>query len=213
MFRSLTAISIAFAATSVASAGLWVVDRDGNHDFNSVQDAFGDVRLQDGDILRILTGTYGGFDTGDKVVTIEPGNSPGIVYLTGNSRVRASATTNFEIAGLNSGLTSGPVEFDQFIVSGNMNYEGTLGIRLTNGFAPAYGQSWALIQASGTIAFTGITTLPALQDGLSWNIQVVSGSSVFGSGGASLVASVVPAPGAAALVGLAGLATSRRRRA
>lgn len=213
MFRSLAAVSLALAASSVASAGLWVVGHDGNPDFNSVQDAFGDVRLQDGDILRILSGSYGGFDTGDKAVTIEPGNSPGIVQFSGNVRVRGNSTTNFEIAGHNSGLIAGPVEFDQFIVAGNVNYEGTLGIRLTNGFTPANGDAWALIQASGTIAFSGMTNLPSLGNGLSWNIQVLSGSSVFGSAGSSLVASVVPAPGAAALVGLAGLATTRRRRA
>lgn len=213
MFRSLAVVSLALATSSVASAGLWVVDSDGNHDFSSVQDAFGDVRLQDGDILRILSGTYGGFDTGDKAVTIEPGNSPGIVEFFGNVRVRSYSTTNFEISGLGSGLTSGPVEFDQFIVSGDVNYEGTLAIRLTNGFTPVNGDSWALIQASGSIAFSGLTQLPALGEGLNWNVQVLSGSSVFGSGGASLVASVVPAPGAAALLGMAGLATSRRRRA
>lgn len=80
------------------------------------------------------------------------------------------------------------------------------------GFSPVYGDSFKLIQAGGTISFTGVTSLPALSGGLSWDVQVVSGSDRFGSG-AMLVANVVPAPGAAALVGLAGLTLSRRRRA
>lgn len=209
MLRSLTTVSLAFAATSAASAGFWTVGNTGGQDFYNVQDAFGDVRLQDGDVVHILSGSYDGFDTGDKAVTLEPGNSPGILYFSSNVRVRSSATTNFEIAGLNPSTP----DFDQFIVTGNVSYEGTLGIRLTNGFTPAFGNSWALIQASGTISFTGVTNFPALQSGLSWSMQVVSGSSAFGSTGSSLIVSVVPAPGAAALVGLAGLVTTRRRRA
>jgi hypothetical protein len=68
------------------------------------------------------------------------------------------------------------------------------------------------VQASGTINFSGLSNLPTLSGGLNWDVQVVSGSSEFGASGSSLVVSVVPAPGAAALVGLAGLATARRRR-
>jgi hypothetical protein len=75
-----------------------------------------------------------------------------------------------------------------------------------------FGDSWALIQAGGTISFSGLTDLPQLDGGLSWNVQVVSGSSEFGPTGSSLVVSVVPTPGALALVALAGLITNRRRR-
>ncbi|MFM7808618.1 MAG: hypothetical protein ACKPEA_11950 [Planctomycetota bacterium] len=212
MFRSLSIVSLSLIAASNASAGVWVVGQSGPNDFYTVNDALGDVRVTDGDVLRILTGTYGGFDTGDKALTIEPGNSPGIVNIVGNMRVRPTSTVNFELAGYDNGHVSGVPQFDQFIVTGNVSYEGTLGIRLTGGFSPVYGDSFKLIQAGGTISFTGVTSLPALSGGLSWDVQVVSGSDRFGSG-AMLVANVVPAPGAAALVGLAGLATSRRRRA
>jgi MYXO-CTERM domain-containing protein len=94
-----------------------------------------------------------------------------------------------------------------------VNYQGTLAVRLTNSFSPSLGDSWALIQSGGTITFSGLTSLPTLAGGLSWDVQVVSGSSEFGASGSSLVVSVVPAPSAAALVGLAGLVTTRRRRA
>jgi MYXO-CTERM domain-containing protein len=212
MIRSLSIVSLSLLASSNALAGLWTVGA-GNHDFFSVADAMGDGRVQDGDTIRILSGNYVGFDTGDKILTIEPGNSPGIVNFSGSIRVRSNSTTNFEIGGLNSGLVSGPAEFDQFIVNGNVNYEGTLGVVLYGGFTPSLGNSWALIQSSGTIFYSGLRNLPTLAGGLSWDVQVVSGSSQFGSSGSSLVVSVVPAPGAAALIGLAGLATSRRRRA
>jgi MYXO-CTERM domain-containing protein len=211
MFRSLAIVSLSVLASSNALAGIWTVGSD-NHDFFSVADAMGDGRVQSGDTIRILSGSYVGFDTGDKALTIEPGNSPGIVNFSGNVRVRANSMVNFEIGGLNSGLLSGPTEFDQFIVNGNVAYEGTLGVVFYGGFTPSLGNSWALIQASGNINFSGLQSLPALADGLNWNVQVVSGSSEFGASGSSLIVSVVPAPGAVALIGLAGLATTRRRR-
>jgi len=209
MFRSL---AISLLASTNALAGIWTVGA-GNHDFFSVADAMGDGRVQNGDTIRILSGSYVGFDTGDKLLTIEPGNSPGIVNFNGNVRVRANSTVNFEIGGLNSGLVSGPTEFDQFIVVGDVNFEGTLGVVLYGGYTPSLGNSWALVQASGTINFSGLSNLPTLSGGLNWDVQVVSGSSEFGASGSSLVVSVVPAPSAAALVGLAGLVTTRRRRA
>jgi len=66
MFRSLTIVSLSFLAASSASAGLWTVAPSG-HDFYSVADAMGDGRVHDGDPIRILSGSYVGFDTGDKL--------------------------------------------------------------------------------------------------------------------------------------------------
>ena len=211
MSRSLPIVLSALCAAAPAAADFWVVS-NGQGDFDSIASAMMDQRVRNGDTIRILSGTYGGFDTGSVGVTIEPGNSPGIVNFTGGVRVRSNSTVNFEIGGYNSGLSGGTPEFDQFIVAGNVLYEGALGIRLYNSFVPNLGDSWALIQASGSITFSGISDLPALANGLSWNLQVVPGSSEFGSGGSSLMATVVPAPSAAALVGLAGLVGGRRRR-
>ena len=215
MLRPLSAVALtSLALASSASAGLWVVGHGEDSHFYSVADAVGSVVVTDGDTIRVASGGYiGDFDTGSKTLTFEPGNSPGIVDVYGSMYVRPNSTVNFEIGGLNSGLVSGPTEFDQFIVNGNVLYEGTLSVVLYGGFSPSLGNSWALIQASGTINYAGLKSLPALSGGLSWDIQVVSGSSEFGASGSSLVVSVVPAPGAAALVGLAGVATSRRRRA
>jgi MYXO-CTERM domain-containing protein len=179
-----------------------------------VADAFGSAKVKDGDVVRVLSGGYmGDFDTGTKVLTIEPGNSPGIVDVFGNMFVRPNSTVNFEIGGYNSGLSGGNPQFDQFIVTGNVNFEGVVEITQTQGFMPSLGDSFAIIQSGGSMSFTGTTVLPSLSGGLSWQVAVVSGSSEFGASGHSMVASVVPAPGAAALVGLAGLVSSRRRRA
>jgi MYXO-CTERM domain-containing protein len=215
MLRPLSTVALtSLALASSASAGLWVVGHGDDSHFYSVADAVGSVVVSNGDTIRVASGGYiGDFDTGDKVLSFEPGNSPGIVDVYGSMYVRPNSTVNFEIGGFNSGLLAGNPDFDQFIVTGNVNYQGTLAVRLTNSFSPSLGDSWALIQAGGTISFSGITSLPALSGGLSWDVQVVGGSSEFGASGSSLVVSVVPAPGAAALIGLAGLATTRRRRA
>jgi hypothetical protein len=211
MSRCLPVFASVLSIAAPAAAEFWVIS---NHqgDFASIAAAMMDQRVRDGDTFRILSGSYEGFDTGDLAMNIEPGNSPGIVNFSGPVRVRSNSQVNFEIGGLNSGLPSGTPDFDQFIVNGNVLFEGRLGIRLVNAFSPSFGDSWALIQSSGSITFSGLTDLPTLSAGLSWNIAVVSGSSEFGGSGSSLVASVVPAPGAAALVGLAGIIGTRRRR-
>jgi MYXO-CTERM domain-containing protein len=215
MLRPLSAVALtSLALATAASADLWVVGHGTDSHFYSVADAVGSVIVTDGDTIRVASGGYiGDFDTGDKVLTFEPGNSPGIVDVYGGMYVRPNSTVNFEIGGFNTGLVAGTPDFDQFIVTGNVNYQGTLAVRLTNSFSPSLGDSWALIQSGGTITFSGLTSLPTLAGGLSWDVQVVSGSSEFGASGSSLVVSVVPAPSAAALVGLAGLVTTRRRRA
>ena len=158
-------------------------------------------------------GYIGDFDTGTKALTFTQAPALGIVDVFGNMNVRSNSNLNFQVGGYNSGLASGDPEFDQYIVTGNVNYAGRLTVQLINGLSPQLGDSWALIQAGGTISFSGTTAMPTLGGGLSWNVAVVSGSSEFGSGGSSLVISVVPAPSAFALVGLAGIVTSRRRRA
>ena len=72
-----------------------------------------------------------------------------------------------------------------------------------------------VIASSGSVAYTGTLNAPTLSAGLAWQVSV--GSSTFigaGYGGQSLFLNVVvvPAPGAAALIGLAGLVAGRRRR-
>ncbi|NBX25118.1 MAG: hypothetical protein EBQ99_03580 [Planctomycetes bacterium] len=201
------------ALAPLAHAGVtWTVGSDAGYDFYNIHTAVSDTRVQNGDSIRIFSGGYLGFDSGEKALRFEPGNSPGIVDVFGNMFLRQNSSINFEIGGYNSGLSSGAPDFDQFIVTGNVNLVGNLEITLYNGFAPNLGDSWAIVQAGGTINYTGVTSFPTLSGGLSWNIAVVPGSGEFGGSGSSLVVSVVPTPGAAALVGLAGLIGSRRRQ-
>jgi hypothetical protein len=81
MLRPLSAVSLVTLALSApAFAGLWTVGHGSQSDFYTVADAIGSVVVADGDTIRVASGGYiGDFDTGDKVLTFEPGNSPGIV--------------------------------------------------------------------------------------------------------------------------------------
>jgi hypothetical protein len=215
MLRSLPAVSsLALLVAGSASAAIWTVGPQSSANFFTLRDAVDSVMVLDGDTIAVSAAGYiGDFDTGSKVLSFTQAPALGIVDVLGNMQVRSNSNLTFQVGGYNSGLVSGDPEFDQYIVTGNVNYAGKLTVQLINGLSPHLGDSWALIQAGGTINFSGTSAMPALGGGLSWNVAVVSGSSEFGSTGSSLVISVVPAPGAFALIGLAGMVANRRRRA
>ena len=214
MLRPLFAVAIpaAFLAGAAQASVIWTVGPTASHHFSSIDQAVNDSRVMDGHTIHVQGSGYINFDSGSKALRFEPGYSPGIVDVFGQMFLRANSTINFEIGGYSSGLSGGSPQFDQFIVTGNADLQGGIEITLVGGFTPVLGDSWALIQAGGSITFSGVSILPALGSGLSWNVQVVSGSGEFGPSGSSLVATVVPTPGAAALVALAGVLASRRRR-
>lgn len=140
-------------------------------------------------------------------------NSASIYEVFGSVSIAPTSTATFNIGGRNSGLIgpSVPPEFDQFVVTGDFSLAGTLRIALFNDFVPVQGDSFTLVHALGDVTFSGVFTAPALADGLSWQVTVGSGG-MFGAEGSTLVASVVPAPGAIALLAAGGLASGSRRR-
>jgi len=140
-------------------------------------------------------------------------NSAAIYEIFGSVTVAPTSTATFNIGGRNSGLIgpSVPPEFDQFVVTGDFALAGTLRIALFNDFVPVLGDSFTLVHALGDVTFSGNFTAPTLGDGLSWQVAVGSGG-MFGAEGSTLVASVVPAPGAIALLAVGGLVSGGRRR-
>ena len=140
-------------------------------------------------------------------------SSAAIYEVFGSVSVAPTSTATFNIGGRNSGLIgpSVPPEFDQFVVTGDFSLAGTLRINLFNDFVPVLGDSFTLVHALGDVTFSGTFTAPALAGGLSWQVSVGSGG-MFGAEGSTLVASVVPAPGAVALLAVGGLASGGRRR-
>ncbi|MEI8375032.1 MAG: TIGR03790 family protein [Planctomycetota bacterium] len=130
-----------------------------------------------------------------------PGNSPGILHLSGNLILLAGAVMDFELDSPGNG-------YDQLDISGQATLNGTLNVTLFNGFAPSQGQSFDIFNFNGVpIGQFAQLNLPVLSSGLSWNT-----SSLYTTGEIS----VVPEPSTLALlgvsmIGLLGWAWRRRQ--
>ena len=143
------------------------------------------------------------------------GNSPGVIEVDGNLKVGANSTMVFELNGTDNSrvLTTGRVDYDTVLVDGNMILNGIFNVSLGSTFTPSVGNRFELAATSGSITWSGTLglhlSLPALTAGQSWSTTVESGGLL---GGQSLFITVVPAPGAVALLGAATLVGSGRRR-
>lgn len=131
---------------------------------------------------------------------IAPGSPLGGA-LTIDGNLTSTGTVTFELAGINYGL------FDQLVVSGLADLGGVIEIDLVNGFRPAVGNSFKLLDF-GSFADTGYTfdlTHAVLGGGLTWD---TSSFSINGT------ISVVPEPSSlvlALIASLAGVAVWRKR--
>ena len=160
---------------------------------------------------------YDAFDleSGPDGLDLVWGNSPGVIEVGGNLKVGANATMVFELTGTNNSraLTTGRVDYDTVLVYGNMILNGLFDVSLGSTFTPSVGNRFELAATSGSITWSGMLglhlSLPALTAGQSWSTTVESGGLL---GGQSLFVTVVPAPGAVALLGAATLVGGSRRR-
>jgi hypothetical protein len=96
------------------------------------------------------TGTYEGNFVNSGVLA--PGNSPGIISLTGDYSPTSTATHNFEVGGVAAS------QYDILNVSGNVNLNGTLNISLINGFTPSTSHELPIITGNiiGTFSTVNI---------------------------------------------------------
>ena len=154
-------------------------------------------------------------DSGADGLELIWGNSPGVIEVDGNLKVGANSTMVFELTGTNNSraLTTGRVDYDTVLVYGNMILNGLFDVSLGSTFTPSVGNRFELAATSGSITWSGMLglhlSLPALTAGQSWSTTVESGGLL---GGQSLFVTVVPAPGAVALLGAATLVGGSRRR-
>ena len=160
---------------------------------------------------------YDAFDleSGPDGLDLVWGNSPGVIEVGGNLKVGANATMVFELTGTNNSraLTTGRVDYDTVLVYGNMILNGVFDVTLGSTFTPSVGNRFELAATSGSITWSGTLglhlSLPTLTAGQSWSTTVESGGLL---GGQSLFVTVVPAPGATALLATAALIGNGRRR-
>jgi len=150
---------------------------------NDLITAGGTVIVQQGIVSG--NGTVSG-DVNNAGGTISPGNSPGLFQIDGDYLQGADGTLLIEIAGAKAG-----VDHDRFEVSGTAGLAGTLEIELLEGFDPAIGTSFDILDFGElTGAFDNII-LPDLAVGLDWET-----SSLYANGSLS----VVPEPSTAVLM-------------
>jgi hypothetical protein len=224
LFRiSMLLVPATLAAPALAGV-VTVTGPDAPAPFSQVSDAMAWISAQGGSnaySVHASAGRYQAFEVVDNA-TLTWGASPGVIDVGGNFRVRSSGQMLFELGGTSNANapTTGLVEYDTVLVDGgNVNYQGRLTISLVNGFVPLLGQSFQLIAATGSVTWdlaTAVLDAPALGGGLAWQVSVgpsTFGSPVgFGTFTNALFVTVVPTPGAAAMLGLAGFVGGGRRR-
>ena len=142
------------------------------------------------------------------------GNSPGVIEVGGNLRLGANSSMSFELTGTDNSraLTTGRVDYDTVLVYGTLTLNGLFDVTLGSTFTPSVGNRFELAATTGTIGWTGTLglhlSLPTLTAGQSWSTTIETGL----LGGQSLFVTVVPAPGAMALLGASTMIGNGRRR-
>lgn len=98
--------------------------------------------------------------------TVSPGNSPGTITIDGNYTQESSGTLSIEIGG-----TASDTEYDQLVVSGAANLNGTLDVSLINDFSPALGDSFTVLTYASQTGTFSTVNLPDLPTGLKWDVD------------------------------------------
>jgi hypothetical protein len=114
------------------------------------------------------TGAYGVVNVFDGGI-YAPGSSPGISTASAVTFDNAPFTSGgpalqIEIAGTAEGTL-----YDRLHVTGQLSLGGTLQVALTNGFSPAAGNSFDILNWGSLAGTFAALQLPALDEGLSWN--------------------------------------------
>ena len=133
-----------------------------------------------------------------------PGNSPGVLTILGNYTQTESGVLEIEIGGTTPGS-----EFDQLVVSGNADIDGTVLFKFIDGFAPTEGQLFSFLDVQGDLDLSRAEfEIQNLAPSFEYEI-------IYGQEGVQLQANTdglfVPEPTSFVLLGLGGLCLTRRR--
>lgn len=102
--------------------------------------------------------------------TVAPGASPGILTIEGDYTQGAAGTLQAEIAGVTAG--SG---YDRLVVAGTATLDGTLAIVNDPSFAPAAGNTFDILTATGTVSGTFATLSGAQVPSGTYSAQYTAG--------------------------------------
>jgi hypothetical protein len=149
----------------------------------------------------------GGFTGGGDVFALgelRPGNSPASVLYDGNLYLSASTDTFIELGGLEIG------DFDQLLVTGDLNLAGDLFVSLIDGHSLGFNQDYLIADVGGLLTgqFHGLSDGDLVGNFDGFDLFISYGAK--GGNGISLF-TAVPEPGSGILL-LTGFLVMRRRR-
>ncbi len=133
--------------------------------------------------------------------SVAPGQSPGLLAITGDYTQATGGSLNIEIGGLVAGT-----EFDRLTVSGTASLAGILNVSLLGGFDPAIGSNFDFLLAGNVLGSFDQVLLPSLS-GKTFDISYASNLASL-----TVIAAPVPLPPSLYLLGIALLALIRIRR-
>ena len=114
---------------------------------------------------------------------IRPGSSPAMMQIGGDALFDSTARSNIEIGGMTPGT-----QFDQIRVQGQLTLGGTLNVSLINGFVPATGNSFDILDWGTLTGTFSSLQLPALPGGLQWNTSQLTTIGVLSISGSNFAA-------------------------
>jgi hypothetical protein len=98
--------------------------------------------------------------------TVAPGDSPGTLQISGNYTQTSAGTLQIEIGGTTAGT-----QYDQLHVSGAASLNGALQVVLVNGFSPASGDSFDILDWGTLSGKFSAKQLPSLTAPLGWDLS------------------------------------------
>jgi hypothetical protein len=107
-----------------------------------------------------ITGTGSAFFEAD----VSPGFSPASVSFSGNVTLNSTANLKMELGGTTVGT-----QYDKVAVGQQLSLAGTLQVVLINGFSPALGNSFDILDWNSRSGTFSSLQLPALSGSLIWN--------------------------------------------
>jgi len=128
----------------------------------------------------------------------DPGDSPAEVTFNGDLNFGPANTLTMELGG-----TTGGDEYDRLDVLGTLSLDGTMNVTLIDGFVPANGDTFDLLDWGSLDGTFDTVNLPSLAPGLAWD-----DSALYTTGELH----VTPEPGTLALAAIGAMTILRRRR-